>query len=212
MAKNDQEIEVKFLVRDLQGLENRLKFLGARLKSERVHELNLRFDTPHQTLRNGGQVLRLRKDQNAVVTYKGSSNNEGGASVREEIEFQVSDFEAARRVFEALGYRVVVTYEKYRTTYALGGVLVTLDEMPYGSFAEIESNSAVDAESATSGIRIAAGDLRLDWEARSTSSYLALFDHLKYVLKLSANHLTFEEMKGIHPTPEDLGLQFADTK
>ena len=53
-------------------------------------------------------------------------------------KFEVSSFDNAKALLEALGYRVSVMYEKYRTTYDWGGCEVTLDEMPYGDFAEIE--------------------------------------------------------------------------
>ena len=46
----------------------------------------------------------------------------------------MGDFEAARRLLEALGYRLTVMYEKYRTTYHLRHLIVVLDEMPYGEF------------------------------------------------------------------------------
>jgi len=63
-------------------------------------------------------------------------------------------------------------YEKYRTSYKLDGVLVTLDEMPFGNFSELEGP---DAES----IRRVAEKLGVNWEARIADSYTALFAHLK---------------------------------
>ena len=145
-----------------------------------------------------------------MVTYKGPSRGEGGASARQEIEFQVDDFEAARRVFEALGYRVVVMYEKYRATYRLGSVLFTLDEMPYGDFAEIEDAGSPDFDSAAAAIHAAADALGLNWETRITDSYLALFDSARSRLGLTARNLSFDEMQGITLTPQDLRLQYAD--
>ena len=103
---------------------------------------NLRFDDTEGGLRNAHRVLRLRQDDKARLTYKGPGSVEGGARLREELEFTVSDFETARKLLEALGYQVMLVYEKYRTTYALGGCEVTLDEMPYGSFAEIDGQGA----------------------------------------------------------------------
>ena len=51
-------------------------------------------------------------------------------------------------------------YEKYRTTYSLGDVLVTLDEMPYGHFSEIEGPNAARLQEI-------AESLWLDWSLRS---------------------------------------------
>lgn len=203
MAKTEQEIEVKFLVRDLQGVAGRLRAQNAPVTAERVREVNLRFDTPDGALTRDHRVLRLRQDAGSVLTYKGAAAPGASVSVRQEIEFKVSDFEAARHFLEALGYQVSITYEKYRTTYQLGELMITLDEMPFGSFIEIEGP---DAES----IRKAAGELHLDWEARSVASYLALFNQLRTSRGLAARNLTFDELRGVSASPEDLGLRYAD--
>src|SRR5690606_37622506 len=117
MAAGGQETEAKFYVRDLKGCERQLESLGARRVQERVLEQNIRFDLPGARLRAEGRVLRLRRDTQARITYKGASTNEKGVLRREEIEFVVEDFEKARRLLEALGYEKLVYYEKYRTTY-----------------------------------------------------------------------------------------------
>jgi adenylate cyclase class 2 len=203
MSKSEQEIEVKFLVRDLAAIAARLDRLGARLSSPRVHETNLRFDTPDGALTRARRVLRLRQDAASVLTYKGPAAPGEQVSMRQEIEFTVSDFQSARRFLEALGYQVSVTYEKYRTMYSLGDLVVTLDEMPFGSFIEIEGPDAAS-------IQAAAASLRLDWGARSVASYLALFNQLCAARGLPAQNLTFEELAGVDASPEDLGLRFAD--
>jgi adenylate cyclase class 2 len=138
MLKSDQELEVKFYLPDLPALRARLETAGAQLVQPRVHEINLRFDTPSGDLTRSYRVLRLRQDTEARLTYKGPGELVDGVRSRQELEFTVSDFGTARHFLEALGYEVSVMYEKYRATYTLRGVLVTLDEMPYGYFAEIE--------------------------------------------------------------------------
>ncbi len=203
MSKNEQEIEVKFLVRDLAAIAARLQSLGARLSAPRVHETNLRFDTPDGALTRARRVLRLRQDAASVLTYKGPAAPGEQVSMRQEIEFTVSDFQAARRFLEALGYQVSVTYEKYRAMYSLGDLVVTLDEMPFGSFIEIEGPDAAS-------IQAAAADLRLDWGARSVASYLALFSQLCAARGLPARNLMFAELAGVEASAEDLGLRYAD--
>ena len=202
MSKTEQEIEVKFLVRDLSTIAGRLTRLGARLTHPRVLETNLRFDTPDGALTRDRRVLRLRQDAGSVLTYKGPAMIGQAVSMRQEIEFSVSDFQSARHFLEALGYQVSITYEKYRTMYALGDLVVTLDEMPFGSFIEIEGP---DAES----IQAAAENLHLDWEARSVASYLALFDQLCAARGLAAKNLTFAELQGVETSPRDLSLRYA---
>lgn len=199
----DQELEVKYYISDLTALERRLLSLGASLVQPRVRETNLRFDTPQGSLAQGFQVLRLRQDTEARLTYKGPAEDQGGARLRTEIEFTVGDFEAARRFLEALGYAVSMTYEKYRATYDLDGVHVTLDELPYGSFAELEGPDPERIQSVN-------GRLGLDWERRAPESYTALFDRLRLRQGLPFRDLTFENFRELKITPDDLNLRPAD--
>jgi len=115
----DQEIEAKFYLQDLAAFRQRLMAAGARLIQPRVQETNLRFDTPQRDLSQKAQVLRLRQDEAAHLTFKGPGALEGGVLARQEIEFEVSDFAAARRFLEALGYRVYTTYEKFERPLCL---------------------------------------------------------------------------------------------
>src|SRR4030042_1166247 len=138
MTNKDKELEVKFFLSRRKELEERLIKQGGQLKEPRVHEINLRFDTPELSLLTTGRLLRLRLDSRARLTYKGLGSIEGGARLRQELEFTVSDFDTARALFEALGYEVYMLYEKYRTTYEMRNLEVVLDEMPYGDFLEIE--------------------------------------------------------------------------
>lgn len=203
MAKSEQEIEVKFAVRSFQALTSKLESLGAELTAPRVHEINLRFDTPERSLTRDRRVLRLRQDAGAVMTYKGAAQAGTEVSARQEIEFQVSDFGAARRLLEALGYEVSVMYEKYRTTYRLEDLTIVLDEMPFGNFIEIEGPGA-------ESIRGTAAALGLEWEARCVESYLALFNTLCSRRGIAAQNLSFAELEGIQVQLSDMGLRYAD--
>ncbi len=201
-SAREQELEVKFYLAKREEMEAKLKRLG-RLSAARVHEINLRFDTPDLSLTNSGRLLRLRLDTRARVTYKGEGNVEGGARLRQELEFTVSDFDTARKVFEALNFRVYTMYEKYRTTYVMGEVEVALDEMPTGDFLEIDGPNSDD-------IRKAAGMLELNWDRRILDSYTVLFERLRERLSLKFTDLSFENFKGMKITAEIMGLQAAD--
>lgn len=197
------EVEVKFYISDLAGLEARLLAAGAELVQAREHEYNLRFDRPDRQLRDAHKVLRLRKDTEARITYKGPSVVEEGVFSREEIEFVVADFEAAKRMLGALGYEHMLVYEKYRTTYSLDGLLCMLDELPFGEFVEIEGREAKE-------IRAAAERLGLKWEARLEQGYLELFARVKPALQLDFRDLTFENFEGVEVDAEVLGAYQAD--
>lgn len=203
MKERTEELEVKFYLTQPGLVEKRLKALQAELAHPRVHEINLRFDTPEGTLTREKKVLRLRQDQNAVITFKGPSKPGEEVSIRAEYEINVSSFDMARRILEALGYVVAVNYEKYRTDYSYKGTKISMDEMPFGRFMEIEGEN-VDA------IKEVAGQLGLDWDARCTESYLQLFTRICDLRGLPAKNLTFAELAGQTFAAADFGLRAAD--
>ena len=198
-----QELEVKYYIDDLEALEQRLITSGAQLNQARILELNLRFDTPDLRLTRQGCALRLRHDVIDRLTYKGPSLAQEGVHARQEIEFSVGNFKAALDFLQALGYQVSLMYEKYRTTYEYEGNLITLDEMPYGSFIEIEGPEPARIQDAS--LR-----LGLDWERRILASYTLLFDRLKQHLDLPFRDLSFENFQNIHITPSEMGVYPAD--
>jgi adenylate cyclase class 2 len=203
-VNSDQlELEVKYFLADLPALEARLQALGAQLAKPRVLEVNLRFDTPALALTHSYQVLRLRQDSVARMTYKGPGEVQEGVRLRQEIEFGVSDFDSARDLLQALGYQIILMYEKYRTTYNLDDVEVTLDQMPYGDFAEIEGPNPAS-------IRRLSQRLGLDWERRGLESYTVLFERLRSALGFTFRDLAFDNFRDLKVTSADLGMQPAD--
>ena len=201
-ASPDTELEVKFYLSDLQRLEKKLSGIGE-LRAERVHEVNLRLDTPDHALLSTGRLLRLRQDSRYRLTYKGPGSQQGGARLRQELEVGLSDFDTTLHLFEALGYTVVLMYEKYRTTYQQGQVEVVVDETPIGDFLEIEGP---DGES----IRQAATELGLDWEKRILDSYTMLFEHTRTTLGFDFRDMSFENFEGVMVTPDVIGVNPAD--
>ena len=199
----DQEIEVKFLVRDYNTLINKISDRQLLCIQERVHELNLRFDLSDGSLLARRQVLRLRMDTDARLTFKGPGVLVDEVLQRKEIEVVVSDFEATKRLLEALGYQVVMMYEKYRANYQLNSLVVSVDETPFGLFVELEGESPDQ-------IRGAAEIFGFDWENRVNLSYSALLD----VFNRNTNHafrdLSFENFTDLQVHPNNLNLKYAD--
>ncbi len=200
---DDQEIEVKFYVRDLKKIETVLLVKKARLIQARVFERNLRFDLPDGSLRAQGRALRLRQDTEARLTYKGPSADLDGVRSRMELEFTIGDLETARKVLEALGYVQIAVYEKYRIEYELDNCLVMLDELPYGNFVEIEGEGAV-------AIRKVANDLGLNFEAAIADSYLGIFENFCLRRGWLQSMLTFDTLRGVVFNPEELNIRAAD--
>lgn len=200
----DQETEVKFFVLDLKRIETRLLELEARLIQARAHEINFRFDTPDNGLRKNSRVLRLRRDTEAKLTYKGPSKlAEGGVMTRKEIEFTVGDFESAKEFLLSLGYEPKIFYEKFRTTFELNHTHIMLDELPYGTFVEVEGNNADE-------IQVTVRKLGLKWENMIRMGYHAIFDVIAPKYGLDASQLSFENVKDIRVAPDDFIFKPAD--
>jgi len=200
---DNQEREIKLYIKGLPAVAERLRLCGAETVRERTLERNFRFDTPDNQLKNNGRLLRLRKDDHEHVTYKDQAKFEEGIIVRREIEFTVNDFESACNLFEALGYQVTVIYEKYRSIFRLGEVVVALDELPYGDFIEIEAPN----NTLIGGV---AQMLGLDGTKAIQTNYLGLFERLKENLDLTIHDLTFKNFRDIENSPGDLEVEPAD--
>jgi adenylate cyclase class 2 len=169
------ETEIKLRVKDVEALLARLARLRARRVfggTGRVHEWNVLFDTPSQTLKKRRELLRIRtetlegsrarrlvdKGRRVLLTLKrpprsGHKLAVGGHrrhKVREEIELEVSDAATLKRILGGLGLRAWFRYEKLRTTFRLrkpqgwaAGLLIELDETPIGTFVELEGPARV---------------------------------------------------------------------
>ena len=199
-----QETEAKFFVLDLDGIRMRLQILEAHLIQPRVLETNIRFDLPDSGLRSKGQVLRLRQDTEAKLTFKSGSTNLQGVLSRKEIEFVVDDFEKAKLFLEALGYQRLFYYEKHRTTYEFNECHIMLDELPYGNFVEIEGENV-------EVIREVADRLNIKWDKAIPTRYHVLFDQLcvKHP-ELDPSDLSFSALNGKNITVEEISIRAGD--
>ena len=85
------------------------------------------------------RVLRLRRvGERAVLTYKERGASPSAIKRHREEETEVADADALAVIFEALGYRPALIYEKQRTTWRVAETEVVVDELPFGLFVEIE--------------------------------------------------------------------------
>ncbi|MFQ3534575.1 MAG: class IV adenylate cyclase [Aggregatilineales bacterium] len=188
MSSIHTETEVKLWAPDLSTIAERLVALNATLHQPRTAERNLRYDRPDGSLSAKGEVLRLRQDAEAHLTYK--APHSAAPYTRTELEITVSDFETADQLLRALGFEVVWRYEKFRTAYLLQGCEVVLDELPFGSFVEVEGDSMPQIEAVIAGLGMAEAP-------RFTCSYSELFNRLRRRLRLPFHDLTFENFRAI---------------
>ena len=184
-----QEVEVKLHTPDLARVQGALEARGATLLKPRLFERNVRYDSADGALSAQGVVLRLRQDDSARLTFKADERVVDGISSRFEAEVEVSDFALTDVILQGLGYTVALVYEKYRTTYALEGAEVVLDELPFGNFTEIEGDAAT--------IERVVGQLGLAGARRMGGSYVYIFSGLKRRLGLAARDCTFAAFAGV---------------
>ncbi len=180
------EQEVKFFLEDTAELRRQLAVLGARPYQPRMHEANIRFDTPDGTLTRAGKVLRLRKAGAVILTYKEPETAvpaPAPAPARRSLETEiiVDNLDKTAHLLQSLGFRPIVRYEKYREVFHWRSVLVMFDQLPFGDFLELEGPDLNE-------LRQTAGRLGLDWKNALQSSYMGIFLLLK-----KTHHLTFLE-------------------
>jgi adenylate cyclase class 2 len=190
-----EETEVKIYVQNLDEIRQKLESLEAECIQERIHERNTRYDLSNGSLTARGVVLRLREDNGVILTYKEPGVIERGIISREELELEVSDFAIMEAILGKFGYQAAMFYEKYRTVYALDGVEIMLDELPFGHFVEIEGDNA-RIESVMKKLGLA--DIK-----RVADSYSKLFDYVKHHLELNFRDLTFENFADVEVQESD---------
>lgn len=135
-----REIEAKVRVGDLAAVRARLEELGA-CKRAGAREHNVVFDTRERSLAEADCLLRLRRHNTTVLTFKGPREDRAEPiKGRGELEVEVSSFETAASILKALGFEPTWVYEKDREKWSLDDALVMLDTLPrLGSFVEVEA-------------------------------------------------------------------------
>jgi adenylate cyclase class 2 len=151
------ETEIKLPVRDIEIVLGRLKRLGARNRG-RVFEDNVLYDTRDGQLRRAGWLLRMRTEapaankwspagaQRAVITSKAPAKKRNSKyKQRIERETEIREPRHWPGILVRLGFRQTFRYEKFRTSFRVGGLHVDLDETPVGIFLELEGRGqAID--------------------------------------------------------------------
>jgi adenylate cyclase class 2 len=113
---------------------------GATLVRGRRLQEDCLLDTEEGLLRRERSSLRVRMESGrALLTFKGPVQP-SVMKVREELETVVGDGPVLLQLLEALGFHVWFRYEKYREEFAIGDVIVAIDETPVGTFVEIEGS------------------------------------------------------------------------
>jgi adenylate cyclase class 2 len=185
------EQEVKFLLPDGATLRKRMVAIGAQPYQKRMHESNIRLDSPDGSLTRQGKVLRLREAGKCILTYKQPESAADVSPARRHLETEVvvDDLEKTAHLLEGLGFRPIVRYEKFREVYRWQTTLLMLDQLPFGDFVELEGPDLGE-------LRQTAERLELDWHSAIQASYMGIFLTLKKTYKLAFLEASFENFKG----------------
>lgn len=183
---NGNEVEIKFLVHDIEALTRALQEIGLSLKTPFTFESNTLYDNAAGELRRSGQLLRLRTYGNkCLLTHKSPGNRDGRHKSREERETEVSSADEMHAILTAVGFRPSFRYEKYREEWTDGEGEVVIDRTPIGDVAEIEG--------APDWIDRMASSLHVEESDYITDSYAALFFRWKERTGSPATDMTFEQ-------------------
>jgi len=190
-----QEVEIKFLVADVNSLEHTLRKLSFRCLTPSTHERNTLYDLPNQELRRKGELLRLRQyGDKWVLTHKGKGIP-GPHKSRTELETSVSDGQQMDSLLRALGYAPTFVYEKFRSEWTDGHGHVVLDHTPIGDVAEIEGEAEwIDRTAQALGV---------DPADYITKSYVELFFEWKRKTNRKAENMTFHEIDDAAADPQN---------
>lgn len=159
---------MKVRIEDLAKMARLAIASGLKLKKARHFERNTLYDYPDRSLSITGCLLRVRQeDGEGLLTFKGKLVAHDKFKIRPEVETHCGDPAALEEILRNIGLRSFFRYEKYRTEYLGEGVILCLDELPFGTFIEIEGSETT--------IEPLAGALGLDASAFMRRTYADLY-------------------------------------
>ena len=137
-----EEIEIKFAVKDMKAITEKLRKMGFRVAVGRHGEKNYLFDDSAESLQKAGKLLRVRKTPSGqTVTYKGPISAASKLKHREEIECRIEDADVLIQILQQAGFRIRTEYSKYRTVFEKDSFNISLDETEAGNYLEVEGPS-----------------------------------------------------------------------
>jgi adenylate cyclase class 2 len=170
------EIEVRFIVASHDALRDKLRAIGAVRKRPMLPMKRAIMDYPDNRMRWNNPAfwawIRVRDEgDRTVVTYKQIAKDESKAT--HEIEYEVSSYDNAIALFEAIGLEKQSVQHTKRETWKLADCEVVLDEWPWlDPIIEIEGPSEASLQDM-------AKQLGLDWQDARTGNVENIYQ-LKY--------------------------------
>ncbi len=170
MNNNYIEKEIKVKIKNPRLLLSLLAEKKAK-KTGQGFQRTTRMDTPNLNLEKQGTFLRIRTGGKNIVTLKKKIKGNGEVFERQELETEVKDPELLADIFANLGFTKRFIMEKYRIDYVYKNTKISLDELPFGVFIEIEG----EAEDIVN----ISHELNLDLSRKIIVTYWDLFEEYK---------------------------------
>lgn len=163
------EKEIKLLI-NLQKVKEILNNPTFKLEKSGFQRTTRR-DTEDLTFEKQNTFIRTREDNKNIITVKRKTHNNTEVFEREEFETEIDDIEVMNSILEILGLTKTWIMEKYRIQGQYDNVTITLDELPFGIYMEIEGEEEDIVE--------VANQLGLNLEGKITVTYWDLWDAYK---------------------------------
>ncbi len=141
MVQDNREIEIKIKITDIEEFEKKISALNPQVIKE-VFERTVRFDTNNGDLEKKGIFVRIRSGSKNTWTVKKKINDAAQPDKyfqRNEWEVGIDDLETAGEMLKVLGFEKEFIMEKYRKKFILPKAEITIDKLPFGTYAEIEA-------------------------------------------------------------------------
>lgn len=165
----EKEIEVKFKINEKDKMKEKLLSLGVSL-CEPYKQTTYGFFSINSIEKGIFPRIRDEKDD-IVLTVKVKPKKETNYFERMEYSMKISSVKEGEEILKVLGFDDVRVFEKVRQEGELLNTKVTLDELYFGNFIEIEGEKE-DIENVII-------KLGLEDRERITKAYLALEDDYK---------------------------------
>lgn len=165
----EKEIEVKFKIDEVEKIKEKLIDLGVSL-SKAYKQTTYGFFSDDSISKGIFPRIRDEKDD-IVLTVKVKPKEESEYFERAEYSMKISSAKEGIDILKVLGYDEVKMFEKVRQEGELLNTKITLDELYFGTFLEIEGEKE-DIEKVII-------KLGLENKKRLTKAYLALEEDYK---------------------------------
>jgi adenylate cyclase class 2 len=169
----ETEIKLKIKKKEIKKLLDNIKEIGGK-KEFFAKQVTYLFDTKDNHFKKNGLFLRTRTGEiNSLTLKKKLKKSNKKVRSREETEIDIGKTEnvlTMNKILLSLGYDNVKIMEKYRLQWNFKKAKITLDELPFGFFVEIEGS--------VKDIFLIKEKLKLDLKVIK-KTYWGLFDEYK---------------------------------